>query len=285
MLDQITLHYRDESSREEYCGDLLELPNLAYSYALALYRRRSHEANNNPDGATTTEKCDEALQSAIRKFPAIVEELLIANEVDVTGRSMRSDWSTVLGHLRTYCHNPIMESEHYCYHPITQHAARQTSDWIAKIFVQRSHALWNEDAVLMWLYRNCASVFSEEGNVESLFRLPLSPSLIRYAHCDPANYEDRFQTLPMDANPLDPGLLAPALAVDPNRRRFLPRRHVMPARPEDEADDLGLFPGHGGLVIGGPPTHLIDPDSPVLEVLWRSILPWNHVDGVPPPRR
>jgi hypothetical protein len=273
MFDQITLHYRDESSREEYCGDLLELPNWAYSYALTLYRL----SQANQDGAT--DKCDEALQSAIRKFPAIVEELLIKNEVDVTGRSMRSDWPTVLRHLRTYCHNPV-ESENY--NPITQHAARQASDLITKLFVQRSHALWNRDDILTWLYRNCTSLFSGE-NVARLSRVPLSPSLIRYARCDPADYEDRFQTLPMDANPLDPGLLAPALAVDPNRRRFL-RRPDMPAPHEEEAD-LGLFPGQRGVAIGGPPTHLIDPDSPMLEVLWRSMLPWNHVDGVPPPRR
>jgi Transcriptional repressor TCF25 len=265
------LNHRDESSREEYCGDLLELPNWAYSYALALYRH----SQSNEDGGT--DKCDEVLRSAIRKFPAVVEQLLIKNEVDVSGRSMRSDWPTVLRDLRTYVNNPV-ESENY--NPITQHAARQACNVVTKIFVQRSCALWNGDSILMWLYRNCTSLFSE-GDVESLGRLPLSPSLIRYARCDPSDYEDRFQTLPMDANPLDPGLLAPALAVDPNRRRFL-RRGDMLARHQEDAD-IDIFPVRG--VIGGPPTHVIDPDSPLMEVFWRSMLPWNRVDGVPPPRR
>jgi hypothetical protein len=40
-----------------------------------------------------------------------------------------------------------------------------------------------------------------------------------------------------------------------------------------------------GHVFGGPPTGIVDPDWPIAEVFWRSLLPWNHVEGVPPPRR
>lgn len=273
---QISLNYKDDSSGREYCGDLVELPNWAYSYALALNR-----LSQSCDDEDLSAKCDEALQSAIRKFPAVVEQLLIKNEINMIGRSMRTDWPTALSDLRTYASNPI-DSEDY--DPITQHAASQTSDLISKIFIQRNHSLWRTDDILVWLYRGCIGLRSESDDVKDLQRPQLSPSLIRYARCDPADYEDRFQTLPLDANPLDPGLLAPALAVDPNRRRFLRRQDRPGPQAHDQADGLNIFQG-GGLVIGGPPINVIDPDDPLVEILWRSMLPWNTVDGVPPPRR
>ena len=37
--------------------------------------------------------------------------------------------------------------------------------------------------------------------------------------------------------------------------------------------------------FGGPPTVIIDPDLPLLEVFWRSALPWAHVEGVAAPNR
>jgi len=272
--EQISLNYKDDSSGKEYRGDLLELPNWAYSYALAL-----HRLSQSADDDDISNRCDEALQSAIRKFPAVVEALLIKNEVDTTGRSMRTDWPTTLHDLCTYGSNPV-ESENY--DPIIQHAASQASELITRIFVQRSHSLWSGGDVLVWLYKNCTSLFSESDDVKSLGRLQLCPALIRYARCDPSDYEDRFQTLPQDANPLDPGLLAPALVVDPNRRRFLRRADAAHAQVQDEGPNI--FQG-GGFVIGGPPTNVIDPDDPLVEVLWRSMLPWNTVAGVPPPRR
>jgi hypothetical protein len=35
----------------------------------------------------------------------------------------------------------------------------------------------------------------------------------------------------------------------------------------------------------GPATEIIDPDLPLLELFWRSALPWAHVEGVPPANR
>lgn len=266
------MYYQDGSSKEEYRGELLDLPNWAYAFSLALYRR----AQAGEDGAE--EKADIALQSAIRKFPSVVEELLVMNEVDVTGRSMRSDWPTVLRDLKMYANNPITSED---YDPITHHAVSQAIALIIKVFVKRSHKLWSGDDVLMWLYKNCTNLFSE-GNVANLDRPPLSPAVIRYARCDPADYEDRFQTLPDEANPLDPGLLAPAMAVNPNRRRFIRRPDIPAAHHHQEDAELG---GRRGLLIGGPPTNIIDPDDPILEVFWRSLLPWNTVDGLPRPNR
>lgn len=272
------MHYKDESTGKCYSGDILELPNWAYSYSLALYRLLQEDRDDD-----VSDKSNKALQAAIRKFPAVVEALLIKNEVDTAGRSTRTDWPTVLRNLRTFATNPV-DAENY--DPITQHAASQASDLIANIFVKRNHALWSGDNILRWMYKNCTSLFPSDVDVKTLVRPQICPALIRYARCDPADYEGRFQTLPQDANPLDPGLLAPALAVDPNRRRRFLRRGDMPAARAGGMDDEmpAIFQG-GGLVIGGPPANVIDPDDPLVEVLWRSMLPWNTVDGVPPPRR
>ena len=35
----------------------------------------------------------------------------------------------------------------------------------------------------------------------------------------------------------------------------------------------------------GPATTIIDPDLPLLEVFWKSALPWARVEGVPPANR
>lgn len=268
------MNYKDDSSGKEYHDDLLELPNWAYSYALALYRLSQQSEDDD-----LSVKCDRALESAIQKFPAIVEQLLIKNDINTTGRSMRTDWPTALAGLRAHASKPV-DAENY--DPITQHAASQACDLISKIVVQRSHSLWSSDDVLFWLYKNCTNVVSKSESVDH--RPQLSPTLIRYARVDPADYEDRFQTLPQDANPLDPGLLAPALAVDPNRRRFM-RMPQVGRGQDDGAEALLRQQGGAGLVIGGPPTNVIDPDDPLVEVLWRSMLPWNTVEGVPPPRR
>jgi hypothetical protein len=108
---------------------------------------------------------------------------------------------------------------------------------------------------------------------------PLSPALMRYARCDPSDYNDKFQTMPADANPLDAGLVARALTVDPNRPRLMQRM------PRGGADELELAANRGAAALAGPPTQVIDPDWPLMEVFWRSALPWAHVEGVHPPRR
>ena len=72
-----------------------------------------------------------------------------------------------------------------------------------------------------------------------------------------------------------------ALNLDPNRRRLMQR---MP-RGQGGVDEIDIAAQQFGVALGGPPTGHVDPDWPLLEVFWRSALPWNHTDGVPPPRR
>jgi Transcriptional repressor TCF25 len=273
---RIEIYYRNNSERKEHVGGLLDLPNWAYSYALALYRLGTSRGDENMD-----QRAIEALMEAVRRFPAVVEQLLVKNELDMTGRSFRTDWPIVLSKLRSVALTPPDKD----YDPIMHHATTQAAHVIAKIFVERNCKLWSSNSIVAWLYDASARVTAEEKNLKC--SLSLDPSILRYARSDPEDYEDRFRHLPQEANPLDPNLVAAALVVDPNRRRLFRGGGGVARGGEDEQFDprnRGLLVGHE-LLIGGPPTHIVDPDDPLLEVFWRSLLPWNHVDGIPPPRR
>ena len=272
---KVEIYFRIDSHGKEHVGCLLDLPNWAYSYSLALYRLGKSQGDEDID-----QRSIEALTDAVRRFPAVVEQLLVKNELDMTGRSFRTDWPIVLSKLRSVALTPPDKD----YDPIMHHATTQSANVIAKIFVERNCKLWSSNNVVTWLYDASARVTAEESNVKC--SLPLHPSILRYAQSDPADYEDRFRHLPQEANPLDPNLVAAALVVDPNRRRLFRGGGVARGGEDDQLDprDGGLLVGHE-LLIGGPPTQIVDPDDPLLEVFWRSLLPWNHVDGIPPPRR
>jgi Transcriptional repressor TCF25 len=277
---KIALHYRDEESKE-FVGKLTDMPNWAFSYALALYRVEQQSLGEETIGTDSMASKD-ALVAAIRRYPNIVEEMLRKNDISTTGRSTHLDWPPVLQKLNNMALPP---SHQLGYDPIIYYATKSAGDVIATIFVQRSFKLWGDHGVQKWLYMAAVEAISADPNDDD--RL-ISPALQRYARIDKADFEGRFQLLPAEANPLDPGLLAISLVVDTNRRRFLRRggdrggqRNIDPL----EAVENRARAGMQGIVIGGPPVHDIDPDSPILEVLWQSMLPWNRVQGVPPPRR
>ena len=108
-------------------------------------------------------------------------------------------------------------------------------------------------------------------------------ALAQYMRCDPSDYEDSFQTLPADANPLDPALVAPALALDPNRRRMrrFPRGGGMANNADLQNREFERLFAHQA--AAGGRAQMIDPDLPLVEVFWRSLMPWNEVEGVGPP--
>ena len=85
--------------------------------------------------------------------------------------------------------------------------------------------------------------------------------------------------MPADFNPLDPAPVSQALIVDPN----LPCQRMR--RGGGAAEQLDFAGNREGAFLAGPPTQMIDLDWPLLEVLWRSALPWAHAEGVPPPTR
>ena len=272
----IQVHYRDDSTRKDFVGHLLDLPNWRYSYALAFYRLGKARGDKFMD-----ERANEEIQRAVRQFPAVVEQLLVRNELDRSGRSFRTDWPTVLAKLRSMDRTPPSEG----FDPIMHHATSQVAQLIIKIFVERNSKLWSSINIVNWIYDASAIVTTDLNSAK--YSLPMHPSILRYSRIDPTDYEERFRHLPPEVNPLDPNLVATALVVDPNRRRLFRGGDGVARGGDDGELDLlnqGWVAGQG-LMIGGRPTNIIDPDDPMLEVFLRSLLPWNHVGGIPPPRR
>lgn len=104
---------------------------------------------------------------------------------------------------------------------------------------------------------------------------------MRYADAKVTDFEARNELLPADVNILDPNVVAGVMApMQAGRQRFLRRRQ--------QQDMAGLEGGNGRRqhpAVFGPPRNAIDLDWPMAEVFWRSFLPWNYIDGLPPPPR
>lgn len=272
--DKIQLYYENKESGNAV-GKLLDLPNWAYSYALALYRLEKPNGSQSSFVGKTTST--EALVSAIQTFPAIVEQLLIKTDQDVFGRSMETNWPTLLNSLRSMDSHPNDNSN---YDAVVYNASKYACDLVSKIFVERNCTLWAGNEVLKWLH-NAAVEAIARGEKQALCP---SPALQRYSSIDPQIFDTRERLLPDEANPLDPALLEMCLVVDQNRRRFLRRGdRVGQPNPLDLLENPAR--NHAdGLALGGRAVQQIDPDSPMLEVFLQSMLPWNHVEGLPPPR-
>ena len=274
--EKVKIHYKDDTSEHGYKCELVDLPNWAYSYALALYRID----RNQPTGEST-EKADRAMKHALSRFPSVLEQLLVHNEINTQGRSFQMDWPSVLHFARKRAdlvENTLTAAAKA--DPVVRSCTSQAFDLITRIFVQQNFKMWNMDAVWQFAYRNLKDL---QENPEEI--VPLQPAIMRYARCDPSDYEDKIQTMPADANPLDPGLVAHAMTIDTNRPRFMQRGARARGGMQDEFDMALAGLNQQGTVIAGPPTEMIDPDWPVMEVFWRSFMPWAHVEGVPPPRR
>ena len=289
LVDSGTVRLHHKEGDRTYCGELTDMPNMAFNHALALFRLK--DSDDNDIALSYSDRADTALREALRKFPPVLELLLEKNEVDTTGRSFRMDWPTVLAHFRqmTEAASSAKPSatEASDIDSLQQRAmATGAGAHAIKIFIQRSHKLWSGDDVLRWLYDDACAVIEEskgkDGNGGVQVPTSFHPALIRYMRVDPADYEDAFTTLPADANPLDPALVAPALALDPNRRR-LGRR--MPRGGGMDGGDLNDLQQQllqmAGVAGGADGMVMIDPDLPLAEVFWRSLMPWAHVEGVP----
>jgi len=289
--EAIALCYRD-SGQTYRCG-LLELPNFSYSYSLALFLL--HQASELTavevmEGEDIKQKADDALQTAISRYPLVVDLLLKQLETDTTGRSFRRDWVTVLDFAKDRGRQLAREWHSQSSNDtVALSATMQACDLVIQIFVQQNASLWGRDDVQQWLYENLKVVQSKAAAGE--LPLPSTPNsaIMRYGDADPNDYDTKIQTLPPEAAPIDPGLVAHALQMDRNRRRLIRNNNGRQAG-EQQQDAFEMLDANGIRVqqrqhLLGPPTHHVDPDWPFLEVFWRSFLPWNHVDGVPPPRR
>ncbi len=212
---QICVAYQDIESQEQYECRILDIPNWGFSYALALF---------NLDGDETEEKTNDAIKTAICRFPFIVSALLKQNEIDASSRSFRTDWPSALkflDELDIEFQKRIAET--YKSDPFTKSRISQTYGTIAQIFVQQNFKFWSSSKVLTWVYENVMVLREERKNTGWKEPLPLSPAIIRYMNADRTDYEDKFQTMPADANPFDPNIIQLALNVDPNRRRLVQR--------------------------------------------------------------
>jgi hypothetical protein len=110
-------------------------------------------------------------------------------------------------------------------------------------------------------------------------------ALEKYSAFDPMDFLDSFRRIPADANPLDPGLMDAALNYTPNRRRFLRINRQHGARGEnDQGLDLEMLARQQRTMLGAGRNQMqiIDPDLPLMELFWRSMMPWARVEGVPP---
>jgi hypothetical protein len=282
FIRKVYVTYRDDENPDGFECSLLDLPNWSYSYALALFRL--HESNPTDD---TKERANCTIRTALCKFPTVVGQILEKNEINVKGRTFQTDWPSVLDFvdfLVSQSQNILSDAARS--DPVIRACTSQACETMVRIFVQQNYKLWSSGSVLKWVYDNLHHLTDSNTGKEDSLTIPLSPAIMRFARCDPSDYEDKFQTMPADANPLDRNAVAQALVVDVNRPRLLQR---MPRGGDADMRRFGepeiAFGAGNGLVIGGPPTHGIDPDLPLLEVFWRSALPWNHVEGVPPPNR
>ena len=258
-----------DSGEDSHVCALREMPNWAFSYALALYRKIHWDADGD-DSKEIQRKAEEALDHALARFPFILRMLLEKNGVNLKVRSFQADWPSVIG--------PLDDME------------RNTNagvEKIASIFVERNFKLWSGDDVLKWMYGGCQRLVekNQEGQV-SQEHTP-SPALLRYTEFDPMDFQDSFRRIPADASPLDPGLMDAALHYTPNRRRFLRMNRAQGGRGDEGGIDLEMVGRQQPQTLLGTGRNgmdVIDPDLPLLEVFWRSLLPWARVDGVLPPR-
>ena len=298
---RITIHYIDPSTDRHHFCRLLDMPNFAFSYALALYRLSSDEDGRRGGRWKKEERqrADDALVDALRRFPLVLPKLLAMIGVNTEDRSFRADWPTVLPYFNA-------DASHSANRDTGSSAedrvARAGGEHVVGIFVKRCHGLWKEDKILCWLYQCAVLVVQDQPQNDRSSSpthptIPLvstfSPALSRYAKCDPSEFEDSFRTFPPEAIALDPNVVIPAMEVGPHgRRRFL-RRGRQPQQEAEEEQAFGID-GAGGLRqmlgLGGnggvaAAVDVLDPDLPLLQLYMQSLLPWSQVEGVRPPAR
>lgn len=257
---------------------LLTLPNFMFSYALALYRSSDPQYAGRQLDNDLKKQANEALQNAIRAYPSIVSLLLKKNNININSRTTRTDWGGVLAKL------PSTNDALLISYPVLQK--------IIDIFIMKQAPLWSSDNVIQWFYTNCESIASTndtsctthegkediEAPSENINNDNSSISAInRYQSCDPSDYSNTTSTLPAEFNPLDERLVAPALVIDPNRRRLL-RQHVQ--QQQQQQQWMMQDPRMLQQQLGDRYNH-IDPDDPMMEIFLRSLMPWNTVQGVP----
>jgi len=179
----IFINHTDPLTGRHLSCRLVDMPNWAFSYALALYRLYEDGQSDDDDTLDVEEEdpprgraaADDALVHALSRFPGILPKLLVAMNIVENispGRySFRSgssslDWSTVLPAFNDAARID-KDSKEY-------RVAGGKGENLTNIFVKRCHNLWKEESVVRWLYQ-CAerSALGEfccnKGKMKSIF--------------------------------------------------------------------------------------------------------------------
>jgi hypothetical protein len=295
MFRHIRIWYRDEQDSTTYSCSLLEMPNFAYSNALALFRIATAPHDGGTGTTTDAESAEEAnraLRAAILAFPLVA--VLLLDEVG-GGRSISfEEWSSVRvfaeEYDRTIRYRSFIGSgaASSCGSSdlFIQEATQQAVDVLLRIYVQQNAKFWT-DGAMAFLYDGLVSVQQQQSLAGSPVRpRPPSPALMRYSGVKARDYVDRIQQLPAEVGVVDFDWVEDVLEVELNRRVFFhgeDGRDIRRQFREFVAGGGGPGGNRRAHWLGGPPTNVVDLDWPLLEVFWRSLLPWNRVDGIPPP--
>jgi Transcriptional repressor TCF25 len=278
----IRLYYQDSSLSDKEAGCILDLSNWAYSYPLALFSLAQLERLEGNDDAFNAykEKADTFLKEAMLRFPSVIPLLLQNLEVDTSGRSFQRDWVKVLDFAESRARTLKRQWQDKCDDIVNLSATLQTMERVGKIFVLNPSRQWVDEDTLQWFFDRLQALSNLDCQLPN--KQPPSSSVMRYANIKVSDFQARNELLPEDANIIDPNVVAQVMApMQPGRQRFLRRQQqqnmgqVLNAALHQPAPPA-LF---------GPPRNAIDLDWPMAEVFWRSFLPWNYIEGLPPPRR
>jgi Transcriptional repressor TCF25 len=279
----IRLYYYDSSLPNKEDGCLLDLANWAYSYPLALFSLAELERleGNNESFQTYRDKADGFLTEAMLRFPSVIPLLLQNLEIDTSGRSFQRDWVGVLDFAESRARHLKRQWQADCDDVVNLSATLQTMERINKIFVLNPSKQWVEENAIQWFFHRLQALSTSDSELPH--KQPSSPSIMRYSNVKLSDFEARHELLPEDANIIDPNVVAQVMApMQPGRQRFLRRQ-------QQQQRDIGALNGANGAhqppALLGPPRNAIDLDWPMAEVFWRAFLPWNYVEGLPPPRR
>lgn len=266
-----------------HCCELTTMPNWSYSYALALYKLSHLSSTDDEEEKLLGFRASEALKTAICSYPLIPKLLLEKNNINITGRSLQTDWPSVLSPLNELAED---QNTHERFRTGSLRELASAKEKIISIFVERNHKLWSGDDVVKWLFGCCKEVVSDDTIKIEVTNYPIA--LMRYSTLKLEDFQDSFPHIPDNA--LDPRLVDAAMNVRPNARRML----RMPNQRGGEVEGFNLDEIQGQraaqqmrtlLGRGRDGMQIIDNDLPFAEIFWRSLMPWNRVDGVPPGRQ
>lgn len=155
---KMNVHYKDPLTDRHHWCRLADMPNWAYSHALALYRLSISAEDDSEEGYQ--ERAAAALMRALEAFPMVLPKLLDMNKVNTRDRSFRTDWFSLLAH---FDRDAIESSAAANNGTVEERVTRASGEHLVRIFVQRCHKLWKEDHVVQWMHDCAARLVKERG--------------------------------------------------------------------------------------------------------------------------